>query len=511
MAYPDDEDGAIPTQSNAAQDMDSDIEAAGIGDAAPQQGDGAIPAPDNSGEPPVPNGQTPTSGLLADAQNSNLNQGVKKIVSYLMGAGAAPQQALTEAADQVGDETHSPSDKNLLAVHQAFEGGGPAAAWAMVQANRQAYNAKQNFARAALNGVDGKAGDVAAAADAATKASAHLLDGSSATFHPHQGGVTATVKDPDGKEDHIPLSLPAFNAWLDAGNTSQFDKVIAAGGIARVLRTINAKATPPEGDPNVPTVDDQPNPARAAGHAIARDVTDADQAPLPGQFDDKGHYLGEVAPDKTNYGDELEARSKKIYPGAGQEPERQQWMAAQENTEEERTNKLGIADAGNKAKVRVATIQGGAKVDSAKVGGDSRVAAQGLRSKSAEDVEASRSADRHAKLAAAAQMNLDKLAASAKTADARNRVRMATADLTNPNHVLMTDADVNKLFTKYGLPPMGAPGLAPASGNAAPVQAPPAAQPAPAAPAQQQGSNAGKKFFNGQWYTRQEYQQAFGK
>jgi hypothetical protein len=60
------------------------------------------------------------------------------------------------------------------------------------------------------------------------------------------------------------------------------------------------------------------------------DVTQADQAPQFNKFDSGGHYLGAQEPDKTEYGQLLEARSRKIFPLNTQEAERQQWMPDQE-------------------------------------------------------------------------------------------------------------------------------------------------------------------------------------
>jgi hypothetical protein len=60
------------------------------------------------------------------------------------------------------------------------------------------------------------------------------------------------------------------------------------------------------------------------------DVTQADQPPQFNKFDSGGHYLGAQEPDKTEYGQLLEARSRKIFPLNTQEAERQQWMSDQE-------------------------------------------------------------------------------------------------------------------------------------------------------------------------------------
>src|SRR5665213_2370636 len=144
----DDPDTVIPTDDQgsppAAQDQSADT--------------GSQPSPEAA------QGATNDSGFVpggAPGLGQAINGGVKKIAAYLMGADAAQPQVAKKFEQGIKNENPgiSDDDANLLAVHKAHEMGGQAAAWQMVQYNRMAYNAKQSFAKAALNGVDGKAGN----------------------------------------------------------------------------------------------------------------------------------------------------------------------------------------------------------------------------------------------------------------------------------------------------------------------------------------------------------------
>lgn len=469
-------------------------------DAADDQS--AIPAPpistDNSqddGPGPQPEAaipddqQTPTSGLLQDAQNTPLNRGLKDVLGYIMGKGAAPQQQADAAAAAVDPEGKlSPEDRNLLAVHQAGEVGGPGAAWAMVQSNRQAYNAKQSFARAALNGVDGKAGDVAAAADAATKAAAHLLDGSVATFKPDGGGVSADVRLPGQSQSiKIKLTPEQLNQYLDVGSGGQYDKVLQAGGVPQTLQQIaKGQGEPLKGPGPQANAAARPggranNPAVRAGHAIVRDVVDANQPALPGMFDKDGHYIGPPVPDNTQYGAQLESRSRAMFPGVSQEAQRQAWMAKQDATTTDQKNKIDIATAGLKAKEKIAGIQAGGKVQAAGTTAGGKVAAAHVYADGKERVG-------NAKLLQQAKLQADRLVAQANNARDRINAQNYRAELGNPNRVLMTDADVTKLQRAHGFE------LPPLPGAATPQVAPPTGQ-AHTAP-----NGAPTKTINGKTY-----------
>jgi hypothetical protein len=187
--------------------------------AAPQQEAGAI---DTGEESAGPNGPIARS-LKAFPGNA------KRIVSYLMGEGAADPAVLKQAAAQADPRGQlDPDDRNLLAVQKATEAGGQEAGWKLAQANRVAYNAKQAFGYAALNGNQqtGKPPDLNAAIDAANQAATHVLDGSSVQFAPSEGGVTATVKARGSDQPQtIQLTPDAFRRYLNVGREGQYDRV----------------------------------------------------------------------------------------------------------------------------------------------------------------------------------------------------------------------------------------------------------------------------------------------
>lgn len=468
-----------------------------------------------SGPQPVPaeqQEQTPTSGLLQDAQNTPMNQGVKKIVSYLMGAGAADPDTAKKFETGIKHENPgiSDDDANLLAVHKAQEMGGPAAAWAMVQYNRTAYNAKQAFAKAALNGVDGKAGDMQAAADAATKAGAHILDGSATQFTAIPGGqgVTATVKMPGtDRTVNFQLNPQQFNQWLDVGGAGMWDKVMEGGGVPTTLQKIAGSQQSAQ-----PQASGQPQPAPAAtpsavpgpadsqavttGKPQVMDPTQADQAPVPGQFDAHGHYLGKEEPDKTNYDPDLVARANKMYPMAGDEAERQTWMSGQENQQEERENRVSVAAEKGKSDIEKARQTGIYRNEATRVGSENRKegqigAANARAGGQVESATIKAKADTD-KARQQAILATTKMAQQSTDAKMRENGRMARAELTNPNKLLTSADDVNAILKKYGVAP-SAPGTEQAPATGAPAVAP-TQRPANVPP--------GAKLYQGKWYTR---------
>lgn len=457
---------------------------------APQQA-GAIPENESDGldtrKPRDPNA-TPTSGLLAAAEDTPPVQGIRKLVSYLMGGGAAPPQEAQRAIHEIKQTNPgiSDDDANLLAVHQAGQMGGPAAAWGMVQYNRTAYNAKQSFAKAALNGIDGKAGDLAAAADAATKAGTHVIDGSTAVFSAGPDGITATVTDPDTRQrQQYKLTPQQFNDYLDVGKVGQWDKVMAQG-IGPTLTGL-AKSAPQSQDqgqaPQAAPTGKQPFKTNYGTTPSTMDLSNGEgRAPAPGEGD-------------TNYGSELEARASAAYPWISQEGHRQQFMAAQENTQAERENKLGIADAGNQAKERIAAITGGARQNAAQTRATGEVTKQGIRSEGNRDVARIQAEGKAESDRQKAQLAIQKMEQQGSDAKMRERGRMARAEIMNPNFLLQNDEARNAILRKYGIAPD-----APQAPSGAPQSAPQQGQ--PAGGARPQGIPPGAKQWNGKWYTR---------
>lgn len=364
--------------------------------------DGAAPAPDQgspeqqdapqenaqAGAQPGlnPGGSGPLAG--ADFDPSHVPGNLKKIASYLMGQGGADPETAKKFEQGVKNEYPgiSDDDANLMAVHKATELGGPAAGFAMVQYNRSAYNAKQSFAKAALNGIDGKAGNAQAAALAATQAGQHILDGSSTIFTADPGGAgfTATVKIPGtDRQVGFKLTPQQFNSWLDAGKAGMYDRVMEDGTPASLQKLAGAPPDQPQA-PDQPPDDSQPaapgqppaatppaavNPYKAphaqsldafpgsdmqfAGNTKADNAVDTanrkkglfagDQPAIPGTHDANGHYIGPKDDDDQQYSPELVARANKMFPMVGDEKQRQEWMSTQENAEAERQNKVDQA------------------------------------------------------------------------------------------------------------------------------------------------------------------------
>ena len=420
----------------------------------------------------------------------------KRIVSYLMGDGAAAPQRAAQVTAQVkaSDPQMSDDDANLLAVHQAGEMGGPGAAWAMVQYNRMAYNAKQAFAKAALNGVDGKAGDIAAAAQAATQAGAHILDGSSAVFTAGPQGVTATVTTPDRQRVQYQLTPQQFSDYLDVGKTGQWDRVMQ-GGLSKTLAQIAG------GDNQAQASQEDGAQARTPPATRGKNFGET-----PSTMDISGGNPArpDEGPQPYRYDDELERQSSQMFPWISQEGQRQQFMAGQQNTQAERQNKLDVANAGNETKERIATIQGGSRERAAQTRGDWERDKQNIRSKGNENVariqaEARAKSEQQRALAAA-----QKLEQQSNDARLRERGRMARAAVSNPNFLLQTDEQRNAIYKQFGIDQL--------MGGASAPQATTPQAPTPQA-TQQGNSNgsapqrpanvpAGAKFYKGKWYTR---------
>jgi len=387
---------------------------------------------------PIPNTGDP------DAAPPDLGGGAKRIASYLMGADAMSPQEAEARVNAVKQPGMSDDDANILAIHEAAVSGGHHDAWRMLQYNRMAFNAKQAFALAAANGTDGKPSDLAAAADAATKAGAHVPDGSSVAFHADRLGVTATVLLPGtSQRQTFEMTPQQFAKYLDFSNTSQWDRLIETGGIPVALAKVGATLV--GGNQSADKGDAQSgyNPGQApdseavkTGKPIARDAVDADQPAIPGTHDEHGHYLGPKEPNKTNYGDEAEARSTAIFGkgNVGTEPARQQWMNTQEEKELERGVKVDVAKEKGVQDREKAKIMAGGKVDAA------TVTAEGRKESSA---------NRVAFLRENLARQLKQMELNHGDAQQRNAAHLANARLmSNPG---MSTDDIAKLYQQVGV------------------------------------------------------------
>lgn len=375
MAFDDTEEAAIPDAAEYT---------AGAGTPAPPQ----QPA-DNSGMGPVEAVPTDDSGFGPVAPSAAAPQGAPaqqggqpkrfgplgRIVSYLMGEGADNPAVLDQAAVQADPgKTMSKSDANLLAVEQAGARGGDEAAWKLVQANRVAYNAKQAFAYAALNGTQQKPPDVNAAVDAANQAAEHVLDGSNVKFMASQAGqITATVTPQGGGQPQIiDLSPDQFRQYLNVGGAGQWDKVMNAT-LPKALQNLVSGAgrqmsTPPQARMRTPPGQQAPAPQEDNTlPASEPDRTNFGETPSTINLSGTTRHTT-PEPDIRNYSAELEARARRAFPNQG--PEMERWMQQQEGLETDRENKVEIAKNTNTTREKIAETGAGAKKDVAGIQGE---------------------------------------------------------------------------------------------------------------------------------------------
>jgi hypothetical protein len=471
----------------------------------PQAEEGAIP---DVGQPMfgAREGRTPmrrgVAELGADAaaglgrsvenvKNSVPGQITKRIISYLMGADAGAPHMIQEAAAVADPQGQmNASDRNIVAVQKTAETQGPEAAWKLVQANRVAYNAKQAFAYTALNGTQQKPADLGAAIDAANQAQSHVLDGSDVQFAPSQGGVTATVKSANGQTQQIPLSLDAFRQYLNIGRNGQYDRVMqdtVPGTLQKLTQSPGSRTI------QAPSPRQRPAPQAEGGidvGAVETPQTNFGKTPstmnLTGSSAVQGR--GPSAVEATNYGDELEARAQRMFPGITQEEQRNAWMSNEEQRYEQGQNKVDVAKAGAEGKVQSAQVAGQSreKVAETKAASDQSVA--GIKVKGWQYASDSKKA--------AAQITADAKLAHDGNVDARQRLEtarkaIATKRLT-AEKLTPEETALEAQMTQGGA----------ASARPASQQAPQQSAPAPQRQGSQQPPVPGAKLYKGQWYTR---------
>lgn len=490
MAFEDEEVGAIDTGDESAGLDTSRQVPAGEDNSGMGPVDGAI---DTGEAPPAP--RTGPDGPIA--RNLKAFPGnAKRIISYLMGEGAANPMELQQAAAAVDPEGRmSADDRNVVAIQKVAEEQGPEAAWKLAQANRVAFNAKQAFGFAALNGTAQKMPDVNAAIDAANQAASHVLDGSSVKFAPGQGGVTATVTTSGGEPQTFRLSLEQFRNYMNVGGAGQYDRLtqetipstlamLAQGGGAQQQRR----------GPRPP----RPEPTEADGYK---------PAPIPSNFgktpstqnlsgDDNVSVQPPNDYEQSNYGAELEARANRMYPGITREEERNRYMSSEKARQGTEANRLAVEETRGQFGVNKEEVKGGAKVQSEEVKGGA-----------ARDVATTKAGA--SRYAADTRLKIGELAAAMKAAEAGDR--NARAAIENARKVITTNRmtmvpltpeqlAMEKMMIQNGL--MAKPGQQPVQQQApaaAPQQQAPQQQ-APASPGQP--PEPGAKFYKGKWYRR---------
>jgi hypothetical protein len=519
--------GIIPT------DDASDTQSAPEDDqGSPEQQQPGAPAPADQGspeqaQPGLPDvGNAPAYNALGAGQDNPAagKAPMQKLVSYLMGAGAADPQTAKSFEQGVKHENPgiSDDDANLLAVHKAGEMGGPGAAWAMVQYNRMGYNAKQSFAKAALNGIDGKTGNAQAAAQAATQAGAHILDGSSTVFTAMPGGqgFTATVKLPGtDRAVNFQLTPQQMNQWLDVGGHGQWDKVMEEGGVATTLQKITSGGDQqPQGDDQQPDASATATPPAVAppqapdsqavrtGKPQVMDPTQADQPAIPGTHDKHGHYIGPQEEDTDQYSPELVSRAKKAFPMIGDEAERQNWMSAQEDKQENRENAVKVAVEKGDREIEKSRVQGQYRDLTATDAG--KIKERGTeytadRKKEGTQYSVDARTKKDIQIAQQkANLVLQQLQAKSRDNDTRNQIAKARLLINDPSQMLREGKvrQPEDILKEFGLG-TGGPAASPAPSS---PQAAPAQSPAPTQQPTQRPANVppGSKFDKGNWYTR---------
>lgn len=288
---------------------------------------GAIPA-DGDGDDnasPAPEGEEATPAMGG-------SQNPQKLVSYLLGADAAPPQLVDAIERSIDPEGKlDPDTRHMAAIQQAAKQGGNEAAWQVLQHYRKKYDASKAFAAAALNGVGGKPPDIAAAAQAASKAYTYMPDGTSVSFQPGQNGVTATVKRVGSQQPfgNVTLTPEQFHEFV-RGKAGQFDNVLENSG-PRVLselqtaqgRPFDQGAAPMNGP--APT---QTQPQRPPQQQFGQGAQSMAAPARPEPSDEERRQAFYDAPRRNaNYDKELEARSFDLYPQ--DRTKRLEWLNAQ--------------------------------------------------------------------------------------------------------------------------------------------------------------------------------------
>lgn len=398
----------------------------------------------------------------------------KRIISYLMGADAAHPQTIDQVGQQIDPGAKmTPADRNLLSIQHVRDSEGDNAAWQLMQANRVSYNAHTAFALTALNGTPQKPADVNAAINAANKAQANVLDGSTVHFAPRGDLVTATVNIPGtSQQQHIVLSKDQFAQWLNVGGDGQWDKVMSQSAPAVLQRL--AASGPSRGATRLPQ---QPQRSAPAGQARPQAQAPAAKSTFgstPSAIDlSDDENVRAPTPPTGQYDEETEARSTRMFPQLSQDPQRQAWMAGQEEKEALRENAVTVAGEKGKHAEEVARITGTGREKVAGITSEAKVKGWQYASDAKKAV---------------AQINADQKAAQQGNVDARQRIESARKAIATKRMTAGTLTPEDEALEKQ-LTAQGSAAAQPQQRQ--PRQSSPGQPPVP-----------GAKQYKGRWYTR---------
>lgn len=138
------------------------------------------------------------TGVVADPEMApSLSDGpMPDPQGYFSGAGAAPTATVQQLERQIDPSgVMDESTRKLLAVQEAAAQGGPEAAWGVVQHYNQKANAFAAIATAAAEGSPQKPPNLAQAAEAATKALANVVDGTTTTIRAEGDRFKVSIMD----------------------------------------------------------------------------------------------------------------------------------------------------------------------------------------------------------------------------------------------------------------------------------------------------------------------------
>lgn len=173
------------------------------------------------------------------APHQLLQRGAAALMAMIKGADAAPQEAIDKARGVVDAEHPNHPGASNLSAAEVLANGNPEKMWSVLQLNRKKFDAAKAFAANALDQQN-----LPSAADAATKAYHHILDGTDVKFTPTQQGVMVAIKPLNSHETQQNLTVPQFRQWL-MGRPGQYDNVLATGGQASIQQA--AQSAPDAG------------------------------------------------------------------------------------------------------------------------------------------------------------------------------------------------------------------------------------------------------------------------